>query len=584
MNDSIKQLNISVKFRAFLENLSEQAFKTDRLPFIGREKEIELVLETLMRRLKHNVLLVGESGVGKTALITEVAARINQGKVPPPLIGKIILEFSLNRFFYSRDSGKVLLKDLEQFLSEIMGNKYSVILFLDEMQLHSVPESEKMNWQEQVHTVLRSYVTDREMSIITTATPENYYKTIKNDEILALNFCPILIDEPNPTEMLDILKGVAPYFEHYYSLTVPDHLFERIVYLLQKFTPHRSFPHKAIDLLDVCCSRVALKQRQQLDIEIIYQSISDIVRLPIDVVKLDPIQHRLNIHEFLESKMVNQREAIEEISRIIKLSGLESEMRKSRPEGIFLFLGVPGVGKSFMARKLAEYLFGSKEKLRVIDLASYKQPEDFKKLVGDTKAKPGLLIEEVDAHPFSVIFFEHIDMAEESVLNMLGKTLVNSEIIDAAGKKHHISNIIFILSLTSVGEEKIETPIGFITDKMVRCEITIAPKINNLLDWVDEIIHFTPLAEEDLQEIANSKMNDITIEIKEKYNTDVFVGDGVFSNISQESIVEGGFAHTVAEKLDRQIKHRLLDMINKVPRNQKFEVTMKNNEIKIMSK
>lgn len=237
MNDSIKSLNISPKFHPFLENLSEHALKSDRLPFIGREKEIEAVMETLMRRLKHNVLLIGKSGVGKTALITEVAARINHGKVPPPLIGKIILEFSLNRFFYSQDSVKVLLKDLEQFLSEVLGNKYSVILFLDEMQLQSMLEPEKIHWQSQVHTLLRSYVADREMSIITAATPENYYKTFKNDEILAQNFCPILMEEPNNAEMLDILKGVAPYFENYYSLVIPQSLFERVVFFIAAVHP-----------------------------------------------------------------------------------------------------------------------------------------------------------------------------------------------------------------------------------------------------------------------------------------------------------------------------------------------------------
>lgn len=321
-----------------------------------------------------------------------------------------------------------------------------------------------------------------------------------------------------------------------------------------------------------------------MSVEIIYQVISDMVRLPIDIIKRDPNQHRLNIRQYLESKVVNQREAIEEISRIIKLSCLEEEMNKSRPEGIFLFLGEPGVGKSYMARKLAEYLFGSPDKLRVIDLANFKQPDDFKKLVSDSKTDSGLLIEEVDSHPFSVIFFEHIDVADENLLDQLGKTLNKGEIVDAAGKKHYISNIIFILSLTSVGEEKIEVPIGFVTSKQVRCEIVIPPKIDNVLDWVDEIIQFTPLSEEHLKEIANSKMNDIRREIREKYNSEIVVRESVYNSISKESLEEGGFAHTVAEKLDRQIKHRLLDLINKTSQNRNFEVTMKNKEIKIMQK
>jgi ATP-dependent Clp protease ATP-binding subunit ClpA len=584
MPETLEKLNISKKFHPFLENLSENADKKDRLPFIGRENEIETVMETLMRRLKHNLLLIGKSGVGKTALITEVASRINLKQVPPPLQGKVILEFSLNRFFYSRDSQEVLLKDLEQFFSELIKIKDTVILFLDEMQLQSLPDADKKDRQEQVQSVLKAYVAQRELSIIAATTPENYFKSIKSDEILSFNFCPLSLEEPDRKEMLEILKGVTPYFEEYYSLRIPAELFEQIIILLDNFSPHRAFPHKAIDLVDMCCSRTSLKNGEELDLEIIYQSIADLSRLPVDIVKIDPAEHRMNIRGYLEKEVVNQRAAIEEISRIIKLSGLEGETHRSHPEGVFLFLGTAGVGKSYVARKIAQYLFGSPEKLRVIDLQDYTEPEDFKKLISDDKADPGILVREVDDHPFSVILFENIGNVNEDVLDDLGNALAKGTIVDAAGKKHFIANIIFILSLTSIGEEKIESPIGFVKGNQIRYELVIPPKINNVLDSVDEIIQFEALTEEHLKLIASDKMEDVKEEIKKKYNSDVLVGEGVFKSISKESLQEGGFAHTVAEKIERQIKLKLLDLITKTEKQQTFEISMKNNSIRIKKK
>ncbi|MCP5053911.1 MAG: AAA family ATPase [bacterium] len=297
MTSSVKQLNISTKYHPFLENLSENADKGDRVPFIGRTQSIDAVMETLMRRLKHNVLLIGKSGVGKTALITEIASRINQNKVPGPLRDKVILEFSLNRFFYSRDSIKTLLRDLEQFFSEILKHKDEVILFLDEMQLQSMPDAAKKRRLEQVQDILRTCVAERELNIIAAATPESYYKSIKSDEILSLNFNPISIEEPNEQEMLELLQGITPYFEKYYSLRIPPKLFKKILFLLKRFSPHRAFPFKAVDLVDRCCSRASLKQEKELSIDIIYKNISDDSGLPIDIIKKDPAELRVKIRE-----------------------------------------------------------------------------------------------------------------------------------------------------------------------------------------------------------------------------------------------------------------------------------------------
>lgn len=577
----LKELGISKTFHPFLEDLSDQASKKDRLPFIGREKEISAVMETLMRRLKHNILLIGKSGSGKTALITEVASRINKQEVPPPLRNKIVLEFSLNRFFYSRNTSQALHRDLEKLFGELMNHKDRVVLFLDEINLQSLPDEDKINRQEDVQNILKTYVSGRELHIIAAATPETYYKTIKSDETLALNFFPITIDEPGEQDMIDILKGVAPYFEDYYSLKIPSRLFKKIIFLLEQFTPHRAFPHKAIDLIDMCCSRASLRQIETLNMDAIYKGISAISRLPLSIVKKNPGEHRMNVRAYLEKEVVNQRDAIAELSRVIKLTGMQGEIKRERPEGIFLFLGPAGVGKSYISRQIAQYLFGGKDKLRIIDIKDYENPIDFKKLVSDDKADPGLLVNEVDQHPFSVILFENIHEAHAEVLDCLGQTITKGVIVDAAGKRHYISNNIFILSLTSIGEAKIESAIGFVKGEKIRYQVVIPPKIDSVLDWVDEIVEFQPLSEEHLEQIASQKMKDVATEIKTKYNSEVKVDEAVLDALSKQSLYEGGFAHTVSELIERQIKIRLLDLITHTAGKQTFDVTFKDNTIDI---
>ena len=259
-------------------------------------------------------------------------------------------------------------------------------------------------------------------------------------------------------------------------------------------------------------------------------------------------------------------------------------MDKIRPEGIFLFLGATGVGKSFVASKIAEYLFGSKEKLRIIDLEQYKTPADFLKLLYGSKMEPGVLVQEVENHPFSVFLFENILEADSAVLSTLGKILNKGEIIDPVGEKYFLSRIIFILNLTKIGEEKKATHIGFIKGEKDSKEIIVPSKIMDVLDWVDEIVEFTPLTEEHLKLIAKEKLNEMIAEIKEKYKRIVTFSSKVLSTISREALKAGGFAHSVSEFIDRKIRIKLLDLITKEEKKEKFEIDVKLSKIDINKK
>lgn len=584
MPENLQQLGISPGFHCFLENLSALAGRKDRIPFIGREKEIEAVMESLLRKLKNNLLLIGKPGVGKTALITEIASRINTGKVPRFLQQKVILELSMDAFLYSRESVDVLIKDFEKLFSEIKQQPDKIILFLDEMQLQSVVGTNRGDEFRQLQTMLKSVIANRELNIIAATTPENYFKYIKYDEILSLNFSPVFIDEPDEKEMRIILRGVKKYFEKYYSLHIEETLFDRIYVLARHFIPHRAFPHKAIDLLDLSCSKSSLRGQKELKENFIYKSVSDISKLRMGIVKLDPYEHSRGLHENLKKRVVNQTQALAEISRIIKLSRLETDLYNARPEGIFLFLGATGVGKSFLALKIAEYLFGNENKLRTIDLQHYKKPRDIRKLIGDSGSLPGSLIQEVESHPFSVILFENIYQAHSLVLGFLGKVLSQGYVIDAFGKKHFLTNIIFILNLTRIGEEKRGKRIGFVKSDSRSASIVIPARIMNVLDWVDEIIEFVPLSSNHLKKIIAEKITVLKGTLEKKYDVHLFFDETVLNTVTGMAVKDGNYGHSVGKIIERQIRIKLLDLITKGDKKMTVRVKVVEGKFKFTVK
>lgn len=583
MNPNLKQLHISPEFHPFISNLSGLARGKERMPFIGREKELEALMETLLRKLKKDIILVGKSGVGKTALITELADRINRGRVPANLRGKVILELSLNQFFYSRESLDLLAKDFEKLFAEIWQNRGRIILFLDEIHGQPLGIGPQPGRGSQIQGLLKGHIASRELQIIAAATPEDYYKYFKSDEVMAASFSAILLNEPEKDEMLEILAGVKGYFEDYYGLRIPGGLFEGVFTLAQRFIPVRAFPDKAIELLDIACSKASLKKNKVLDMRHIYQSISSISKLPIEIVCLNTQDHYRGMLAYLQGAAVNQASALEEISRIIKLAKLETGANTLKPEGIFLFLGPTGVGKSFIAGRIAVYLFGSPEKLRVIDLAGFKKADDAEKLISDDEeGGSGVLIREIENHPFSVILFKNIEEAHSAVLYFLGQLLSKGEVIDRIGKKHYLANIIFILSLTGIGKAKKGSAIGFVNDDPRSGEIVISPKIMNVLDWVDEIIQFTPLSLEHLKKITAIQLEELRRNMQDRYHCQLSVDDGLLDVLAVEAERSGRYAHAVSDFIEREIRLPAVDIVTKTDKKSHLQVTLEKKRVRIV--
>jgi len=582
MSKKFHELNISEKHHPFLENLSEQAENPERIPFVGRGEELEAVMETLLRKLKSNLLLVGKPGVGKTALITELASRINSGNVHPSLKGKVIFELAMNRFFLKGESGQKIINEFEGLFSELIKNRDKIILFLNEMEIGSIAGREEKKYSSGIQDLLKSYFVNRELKLIGATTPDYYYRFMKSDDFLSMNFSTVFLEEPDQNVVLDILSGISSYFENYYSVKIKKKILSQIFELSSRFIPHRNFPGKGVELLDSSCSKASVRGEKELKIGHIYKSLSDITKLPPEIIKLDPVKHASGILSHLKKKIVNQSLALEEVARIIKLSRFEADKAGSRAEGVFLFLGPPGVGKSYIAREIADYLFGSRDKLRVIDLSEYKSPKDTKKLILGPEGEMGELIREFELHPFSVIYFENIDKTHTSTLEFIRDILDRGEVLDPSGKKYCVSNKIFVFSLTRIGSEVSKSQIGFVKGSKVLSRIVIPPKIINVLDWVDEIIEFSPLGKESLEKIAVNEMEEVSDEIGAKFKKNLVFDKKISKILSEEAAKRGGSAHMIVEFVEREIRSVLIDYVTgKNIRSDKLYVKFKNNRIEV---
>ncbi|MCX8000475.1 MAG: AAA family ATPase, partial [Leptospiraceae bacterium] len=360
----------SFELTEYVLELNELVKKEETIPFIGREKQIQTIEETLLRKYKYNVLLSGLPGVGKTALIKELARRIVSAEVVPQLQKKKIILLSMQKLFISSESVEQALLKLEKIFKNFEKNNQETILFIDDLQFfplgaRTTPKNNLLLFQN----LLKYQIGTHAFPLILAVTPEEEQRIVLSDDFLALNFNTIKLEEPNEEQVIKILRGITPYFENYYQLKIDPKLFNQIYRLAQIYLPFRAFPDKAIELLDNACSKATLKKVPELQSEMIYESLAMLTKLDIAVIKQDRFKKLKDLQSFLDRQIVNQNSAKEEVIRILNLSMLQKKADSHRPQAIFLFLGPTGCGKSHFALKLAEFLFNSQQKLRQINLA-----------------------------------------------------------------------------------------------------------------------------------------------------------------------------------------------------------------------
>ncbi|HEX8748031.1 MAG TPA: ATP-dependent Clp protease ATP-binding subunit [Pyrinomonadaceae bacterium] len=539
----------------FSRDLTEDA-QNDKLdPLIGREGEIERVIQILCRRTKNNPVLIGEPGVGKTAIVEGLAQRIVRGEVPSFLENKRILSLDLSLIVAGTKYRGQFEERLKQIMRELIENPHYIV-FIDE--LHTLVGAGSAEGSLDAANILKPALSRGEIQCIGATTPAEFRKSIEKDRSLERRFQAVKVPPPSEAETVQILDGVRERYESFHQVRYTDDAIEAAVYQSNRYIPDRFLPDKAIDVIDEAGARVKLRVRREqgnldwnpgvelpgttysmdsslgvrfadasddalVSAEVTRDDIEEVIGrwtgIPVMSLKEEETQKLLRIETSLHERVVSQRPAISALARAIRRSraGLKNPQR---PVGSFLFLGPTGVGKTEVARSLAEFLFGSERSMIRFDMSEFMEKHSVSKLIGSPPGyvgheEGGQLTERIKRSPYSVLLFDEIEKAHPDIFNVLLQVFEDGILTDALGNTVDFKNAIIIMT-SNIGARFIQKKgtLGFqaTTDssrekmeEMVMSAVrqTFNPEFINRLD---EIIIFDQLLDDDLLEVVQLQL------------------------------------------------------------------------------
>ncbi len=565
-------------------NLTELALSPASMPVIDREKEISAVIETLCRRIKNNPLLIGKAGVGKTAIVRAVAGRLGLGQVPERLKGKIIFEILRSNLV----SGAAYYGEIEKRVKEIVETVKAnpdIILFIDE--IHTIIAAGGKEGLGDVANLLKAALGSGEITVIGATTTEEYYRYFAQDEALARRFNAILVDEPSPEDTLLILRGLKPDFERFHGVKIPDEVLEEIVRLTDVFIPQRSFPDKAIDLLDRALAKAAIRGEDALSVDLVSATIAEMSGLSPKVIRRDPKEFYAHLADYLKRRVVGQDEAAEQIARIIKIAKLRLDLKPERPDGVFAFVGPPGVGKREMALAIAEYVYGSEDKLIEFDMSQFTEDHHISRLIGSPPGyvgygERGMLVKAAQDNPHSVLYFRNLDLAHPSIASFLAQVFADGRFVDAAGRLVSLSTCTVIITMSGVGYSvSRRKAVGFIKDQEAgELTVRLNPTLEELAPSLDAIVLFRPLSLEHLEEIARRKLRRHFHELQEKFGLEVEFSEELVKLIAKRAQESGNFGDEVVSIIETEIMDKLVELVL-AEGVRKAKVSVKKGEISV---
>lgn len=508
----------------YSRDLTQEARMGNMDPVIGRTKEIERVMQILSRRMKNNPCMVGEPGVGKTAVVEGIAYLIAHDEVPDTVKGKRLLSLDLS----SMVAGSKYRGEFEDRIKKVIGEVISdgnIILFVDE--LHTLIGAGGAEGAIDASNILKPSLSRGEIQMIGATTLNEYRKYIEKDAALERRFQPVYVDEPTRDEAVEILKGLRPCYEQHHNVDISDDAVEAAVDLSIRYITDRFLPDKAIDLMDEACSRkrlgfssdrhnyekkkaveaelttlnddlekalmagnieaaaeVSARQKEiakknarkqsssRRNITVQENDIADVVsvwtKIPVSKLTEKESKKLERLESELHKRVVGQEEAVTAVSRAIKRSRVGLKDPK-RPMGSFLFLGPTGVGKTELSKALADIVFGSEDALIRVDMSEYMEKHSVSKMIGSPPGyvgfeEGGQLSEKVRTNPYSVVLFDEIEKAHSDVFNILLQVLDDGHITDSQGRKVDFKNTIIIMT-SNTGAQGIVDPkqLGFVT-------------------------------------------------------------------------------------------------------------------------
>jgi len=557
-------------------------------PVVGRQAEIERVIQVLARRTKNNPALIGEPGVGKTAIVEGLAQRIVSGAAPPALLDKRVLQLDVG----SLVAGTIYRGQFEERLKKVLDElkQSRAILFIDEM--HMLVGAGSAGSSVDAANILKPALSRGELQCIGATTLEEYRRHIESDAALERRFQPILIKEPTVEETIEILRGLVSLYEEHHGLRISDEALQTAARLAARYISDRFLPDKAIDLIDEAASRVrmlkmplateaipSVLEEGQEEVVGPQDDVAEVVAMwtgiPLSQLTTEETQRLLGIEEALRRRVVGQDEAISVVARAVRRAraGLKDPRR---PIGSFAFLGPTGVGKTELSKALAEFLFGSEEALIQLDMSEFMERHTGARLVG---APPGYvgyedagqLTEAVRRRPFSIVVFDEVEKAHPEVFNLLLQIMEEGSLSDAKGRRVDFRNAILIMT-SNVGAETIRRGgLGFPlpsdgTDsaqreyeemsRLLREEMkrTFRPEFLNRLDAV---VIFRPLGPEQIARIVELELAKVAARLRE-HGLEMTV-----TQAARELLAREGFSPEYgARPLRREIQNRVEDPLS----------------------
>ena len=510
--------------RMYSINLNQKVLDGKIDPVIGRNEETNRLIEVLLRRTKNNPCLIGEPGVGKTAIVEGLAQRIVSGNVPSILKDKVIYILDITLILAGAKYRGDFEERIKKCIKEAKENE-NIILFIDE--IHTIVGAGSADGAIDAANILKPALARGELQLVGATTIKEYRKFIEKDKALERRFEPIMINEPSSEDTFEILKGIRDKYEAHHYLKITDEAILAAINLSIKYIQDRFLPDKAIDLIDEACSKINLenlnKPKSLRDIEIdlekvkiekkeainieefikaaeikenedkllevfdeeeskwndkkikeivevkkenIEQIIARKLQIPIDKLNENEKRKVLDLEKNLSKEIIGQELAIKEVVSSIKRNWIRTG-NKTRPIGSFLFLGKSGVGKTELAKMLSKYLFENQDSLIRFDMSEYMEKNDVNKLIGSAPGfvgydEGGILVEKVRKRPYSIILFDEIEKAHSDIMNILLQILEEGELTDNQGRKAYFKNTIIILT-SNIGVNKISSnkKVGF---------------------------------------------------------------------------------------------------------------------------
>ena len=560
-NKKLKYLN------TYGSNLTQKARENKIDNVVGRDREIERVVEILNRRTKNNPCLIGEPGVGKTAIALGLALRINNGQVPAKLLTKEVYQLDMTAVVAGTQFRGQFEARMKSIIDECKqaGN---VILVIDE--LHNIVGAGDADHSMNAANILKPSLADGTIQLIGTTTLTEYRKYIEKDSALERRFQPVIVEEPSIQDSIEILKGIKSYYEDYHKVQISDNVIENIVKMSERYIHDRFLPDKAIDVLDEACSRINLENKDLYELEVLKNKLQEVQSQKVDAAEADstedykkaaelktqelnleenihkieermkpveltfediarvieswtkiPVQKiteaetqkLLNLEDHLHERIIGQNDAVESVARAIRRNRAGLKSTKRPPS--FIFVGPTGVGKTELSKALAVELFGNEESIIRIDMSEYMESNSTAKLIG---APPGYvgyddagqLTEKVKRHPYSIVLLDEIEKAHPDVFNILLQVLDDGRLTDAQGNTVSFENTIIIMT-SNVGSTS-SNSIGFGTvSDLNRTKIMNSLKEAfrpEFLNRVDEIVVFDSLNDDDLHKIIELMLAD----------------------------------------------------------------------------